>query len=144
MKSKLLKLYLLFSLLLFIVSVSGLLYETLESYNYNIFTYLKVKRDYFMLIPVLLLSLSMFSFIFNFNKFASLRISSKLTQKLFRAIDFIFSILLILASIVGLVFTLIITDNTNESFIKLAVFINVFLFVLGVVLCIDNRKFSIK
>ena len=141
MGSKILKLFLLISLCLFIAVVSGLLYETLEPYDYSIYNYIAKKRDYVMIIPTVLLVLSVFSLIFNFNKFSSLRIKNKFSLRLVKAIDLLFSILLILSAIVGTVFVILVSNHDLHA---IAFIVITFLFIFGIILFIDNRKFSTK
>lgn len=92
---------------IFILASASLifLYFELEPYELNPFKYSRLKGDKYMMLAPIYLFLCISSFVFNINKFISLRFLKGFLFKTFRIIDIVFSIILIITSLLFIFLT---------------------------------------
>jgi len=113
------------------------LYIILEPYDFNPFEYSRSQSDKYMMLAPLFLFLIICSLIFNINKFKSLKFIKGTFLKIFRVIDILFSIVLIVTAIL-LIF---LTDAIPQGNTFAISFFSCIL-LLSIINLIDGLKFS--
>ncbi len=120
-------------------SVSIFLYIELEPYELNPLAYSRMKGDNYMMFAPLFLFFGICSLILNMHKFISLRFFKGFLFKIIKVFDVIFSIILIISSLLLIFLTDVIPEDNTFAISFLSI-----LTLLSILNLIDSLRLKIS
>ena len=126
-------------ILILVSSALIFLYIKLEPYDLNPYKYSRMRGDKYMMFAPLVLFFSICSLIFNMHKFISLRFFKGFSLKIIKVFDVMFSVILIISSLLLIFLTDAIPQGNTFAISFLSIII-----LLSVLNLIDSLRLKIS